>query len=121
VRVDGLYPGDTWSGKTVSWLRNRCAPGRLSVALSSDPSLFLSPQTVVAREGGRVIGRVRLQPNGMAGLSVPVAPMPATDRCRVVFTVTPTAIPSEVTGGSNSDDRVLGAHFNHFAYRARHL
>ena len=118
VRVDGIYPNDTWSGRTVAWLRRRCAPGRLSVALSSDPSLFLSPQTVVAREGRKVVGRERLPPNGIAFMSFPVAPSPGTDRCRVVFTVTPTAIPSDVTGGSSSDDRVLGAHFNRFVYRA---
>jgi hypothetical protein len=118
VRVDGLYPNDTWSGKTVTWLMRRCEPGRLWVALSSDPSLFLAPQTVLARTEGRVVGRVRLRPSGRALLSVPVAPSPGTDRCRVVLTVTPTAIPSVVTGGSSSDDRVLGAHFNRFAYRA---
>ena len=34
----------------------------------------------------------------------------------MVFTVTPTAVPSEVTGGESEDDRVLGAHFNRFRY-----
>jgi hypothetical protein len=118
VRIDGLYLNDTWSGKTVTWLRRRCVPGRLSVALSSDPSLFLDPQTVVARSAGKVVGRVRLRPEGHAVLSIPVSPSRGTDGCEVVFTVTPTAIPSQVTGGGNPDDRVLGAHFNRFAYRA---
>ncbi len=35
--------------------------------------------------------------------------------CSVVFTVAPTAVPSEVIPDS-TDDRVLGTHFNAFAY-----
>ena len=116
VRVDGLYPNDTWSGRDVSYLRRRCAPGRLAVALSSDPSLFFEPQTVVARARGRVVGRVRLDPYGRATLRVPVEPDPGTNECRVDFTVSPTAVPAEVIGGENRDDRVLGAHFNRFVY-----
>jgi hypothetical protein len=34
----------------------------------------------------------------------------------VLYTVDPTAIPS-VGDGTNTDDRVLGAHFNRFVYR----
>ena len=117
VRVDGLYPNDTWSGEEVTYVRRRCAPGRLTVSLSSDPSLFLEPQTVIARSSGAIVGHVRLPPDGRAVLGVPVAPAPGTDECRVVFTVSPTAVPSEVTGGEGSDDRELGAHFNRFVYR----
>ncbi len=62
VDIKGLYPNDTWSGPEVTYLRRRCAPGRLTVDLSSDPSLFFGPQTVVARSNGAVVGRVRLQP-----------------------------------------------------------
>ena len=43
--IEGLYPNDTWSGPTVTYTRRRCAPGRLSVALSSDANLFILPQT----------------------------------------------------------------------------
>jgi len=117
VKVDGLYPNDTWSGEEVTYLRRRCQPGRLSVSLSSDPSLFLEPQTVVARSNGGVVGRVRLHPEGRALLSVPVTPEPGTRECRVVYTVSPTAVPEEVTGGANPDPRELGAHFNLFVYR----
>jgi hypothetical protein len=116
VRVDGLYPNDTWSGREVTYLRRRCSPGRVAVSLSSDPSLFSDPQTVVARSGGRVVGRVRLQPDGRAVLSVPVRPARGTRECRVVYTVSPTAVPAEVIGGENTDPRVLGAHFNRFVY-----
>jgi hypothetical protein len=115
VRVDGLYPNDTWSGDEVTYLRRRCTRGRLSVSLSSDPSLFAEPQTVVARSNGRVVGQIRLRPEGRAVLSVPVEPEPGTRECRVSYTVAPTAVPAEVLPNS-SDDRELGAHFNLFVY-----
>jgi hypothetical protein len=115
--IDGLYPNDTWSGREVTYVRRRCDPGRLTVALSSDANLFLVPQTIVARSNGRVVGRVRLRPEGKAVLSVPVQPAPGTTECRVVYTVTPTAVPSEITAGESPDDRELGAHFNRFVYR----
>jgi hypothetical protein len=89
----------------------------LSVELSSDANLFLEPQTVVASSNGRVVGRVRFSPDERAVLSVPVAPLPGTDECRVVYTVSPTAVPAEVTAGGNPDPRELGAHFNRFVYR----
>ena len=116
VRVDGLYPNDTWSGETVTYTRRRCLPGRLTVLLSSDPSLFVEPQTVVARSNGRVVGRVEVGPYGRVHLRVPVAPIPGTSECRVVYSVEPTAVPAEVTGGANPDPRVLGAHFDRFFY-----
>jgi hypothetical protein len=115
--IEGLYPNDTWSGLEVTYVRRRCEPGRLTVELSSDANLFLEPQTIVARSNGRVVGSVRLRPEGQAILSVPVAPAPGTTECRVVYTVTPTAVPSEVTAGESPDDRELGAHFNRFRYR----
>ena len=117
VKVDGLYPNDTWSGEEVTYLRRRCAPGRLAVSLSSDPSLFLEPQTIVARANGVVVGRVRVRPEGRAVLSVPVTPEPGTSECRVVYSVSPTAVPAEIPGGASQDDRELGAHFNRFVYR----
>ncbi len=117
VRIDGLYPNDTWSGPEVTYVRRRCKPGRLSVSVSSDPNLYLEPQLIVARSNGKVVGRVRVQPEGRAVLDVPVSPLPGTTDCRVVFTVSPTAVPAEVTGGANPDPRELGAHFNRFVYR----
>ncbi len=116
VKIDGLYPNDSWSGDEVTYLRRRCRPGRLTVSLSSDPSLFLEPQTIVARSNGSV-GRMRLRPDGRAALSVAVRPEPGTSECRVVYTVSPTAVPEEVTGGANPDPRELGAHFNRFVYK----
>jgi hypothetical protein len=118
VKIDGLYPSDTWSGKSVTYRRRRCEPGRLSVEVWSDPSLFTEPQTVVARANGAVVGRATFAPDEHARLSVPVTPEPGADECRVVFSVRRTAIPAEVTDGANLDSRLLGAHFDRFAYRA---
>jgi hypothetical protein len=114
VRIDGLYPNDTWSGRTVTYFRRRCRPGTLAVALSSDASLFLEPQTVVARSEGRVVEMLRIAPGGRRTMRVPLAPDRAGE-CRVVFTVTPTEVPSNVMPGSG-DDRELGVHFNRFVY-----
>ncbi len=114
--ITGLYPKDTWSGPTVTYTRRRCRSGRLTVSLSSDDRLFLEPQTVVARANGRVLGRARLRGNGPVALSVPVAARPGTTDCRIVYTVSPTAVPAEVTAGGNPDPRRLGAHFNRFLY-----
>jgi hypothetical protein len=117
VRIDGLYPNDTWSGSEVTYLRRRCKPGRLLVQLSSDPSLFSAPQTIVALSNGRVVGRTRLLQGGRAVLGVPVSPEPGTTDCRVVYRVNPTAVPADVMPGSSTDERELGAHFNRFIYR----
>jgi Dolichyl-phosphate-mannose-protein mannosyltransferase len=116
VKVEGLYTSDTWSGETATYTRRRCRPGRVSVEVWSDPSLFLVPQTVVARSGGRVVGRVSFDPDEHARLSVPVEPDTATGECRVDYTVEHTAVPAEVMPGESSDDRVLGAHFDRFVY-----
>ena len=119
VRIDGLFPNDTWSGRDVTYIRRRCNPGSLAVALSSDGSLFLEPQTVVARSGGKVVATRRLRPGTRRSMQMRLEPDPATGDCRVDFTVTPTAVPAEITGGESSDDRKLGAHFNRFVYTER--
>ena len=111
--VTGLYPADTWSGPEVVYTRRSCRGGGLAVGVSSDPSLFSAPQTVVARSGGREVGRLRLRPDQpRTVLRVPLEPRDGV--CRVVFTVSPTAVPAEVLGGA--DERVLGAHFDGFEY-----
>jgi len=108
----GLYPNDTWSGPTVTWSREHCRGGTLTVSLSGDAQLFPDGNTVTASTGGRV----RVVPNRVAKLRVPLVPREGT--CTVRFDVSTTAVPSEVIPGS-TDDRVLGAHFNAFAYDPR--
>jgi hypothetical protein len=109
--VRGLYPNDTWSGRTVEYTRVDCAAGRLSVLLGSDPALFSTDQVVTARANGRVVGRATVAPTAQSRLTVPVRPGP-DGRCRVVFTVQRTKAP----GGR--DLRRLGAHFLSFDYAA---
>jgi hypothetical protein len=117
VRIDGLYPNDTWSGRTVTWVRRRCAAGRLLAFVTSDPSLFTGRQTIVARTNGGDVTTVKLAPDGRTVLNVPVSPSKPTGRCRIDFTVTPTAVPARVSPGQSTDRRVLGAHFNRFLYQ----
>lgn len=109
TEVEGLYPNDTWSGREVTWTRERCRGGLLTVGLSSDPNLFDEDQLVTAFVGGEVAGRVRIAPVGTAELRVRTVPEDGT--CRVVFRVDKTRVP----GGG--DDRELGAHFETFGYR----
>ena len=104
-RVNGLYPNDTWSGPRVAYTRLRCSGGSVTTELASDANLFSRPQTV--RAGRR---SVTFPPSESAHLTVPLHPRNGI--CRVVFTVTPTAVP----GGA--DQRVLGAHFLAFHYNA---
>ena len=106
--IEGRYPEDTWSGRTVTWTRERCRGGTLTVALSSDPQLFDEDQIVTASVGGKVVRRVRIRPRETASLAVPITPENGT--CRVVFRVATTKVPG------NGDDRELGAHFNDFFY-----
>ena len=108
TRVEGLYPNDTWSGRVVSWTRERCRGGTLTVLLSSDPHLYDEDQVVTAFVGGELAGRARVAPVGTAELRVRVTP--ADGVCRVVFRVAKVRVP----GGG--DDRELGAHFNTFGY-----
>jgi Dolichyl-phosphate-mannose-protein mannosyltransferase len=109
TRVDGLYPGDTWSGPTVTWTRLRCRGGELRVALSSDPSLFPGTRQRVeaAARGGRRTSIV-FRSDTATTLRIPLPG--GTKTCVVRFRVTPTARPT------NGDRRVLGAHFNAFDY-----
>jgi hypothetical protein len=112
TEIEGLYPGDTWSGPRVVYTRRNCRGGTLRVALSSDPMLFERAQTIRARVGGRVVSRVLLQPDGTATIRAPLRR--SGGDCRIVFEVSPTAVPAEVTNGVNRDERELGAHFNDF-------
>ena len=114
--VTGLYADGNWSGRTASWRLLRCRPGTLTTAVHSDPSLFKTPQTVVAVSGNRRAS-VRFSPDARASLSIRVSP-DEQGTCVVRFVVTPTASPAEVLPGS-TDDRVLGVHFDAFAYEPR--
>jgi hypothetical protein len=89
----------------VAYTRLRCAGGMVTVELASDVHLFTGPQTV--RAAGR---SVTFDPADTASLTVPLRPQSGV--CRVVFTVSPTAVPGK------GDSRVLGVHFLAFRYTA---
>ena len=110
TKVTGLYPNDTWSGPFVSWSREHCRGGTLTVSLSGDAQLLPDGSTVTAVGGPSI----RVVPNKAATLRVPLSPRNGT--CSVRFRVSPPTVPSRVIPGS-TDDRVLGVHFNAFAYR----
>ncbi len=105
----GLYPGGTWSGPSVTYTQADCPGGKLAVTLQSDARLFPTPQTLVAREDGRVVGTTRVAPTGEPVFTIPLIPG-ADGRCSVRFTVGRTAIPARVERGS-TDPRRLGLHF----------
>ena len=111
--ITGLYPNDTWSGESVTWTRRRCHGGELVVTVTSDPSLFRTPQTVTAAPAGGGIVRAQIEPNETAELRVSLPDRLET--CVVKFRVSPTAVPAELDPRS-SDDRVLGVHFQSFVY-----
>ena len=104
--VEGLYPGDTWSGQKVTWTRERCSGGTLVATITSDPDLFSQDQVVTASIGGRVVARTTVGPAEKRILPVRTRPVGGT--CRVVFEVARTRVP----GGG--DTRELGAHFSFF-------
>ncbi len=106
--IRGLYD-DLWSGPNLTYTRFACRGGTVSAQIDSDPNLFRTAQTVVARAAGRVATRARLAPTATRRLDVPLTADGA--RCRVVFSVRPTKVP----GGA--DQRRLGVHFRRFVYR----
>lgn len=112
TEINGLYPGDTWSGPRVTFTRRHCRGGTLAVQLSSDPALFPKTQTVTARVGGRIVATARIEPTTAETIRVPLRPVKG--ECRVVFHVAETKVPAEVTNGVSTDTRELGAHFNDF-------
>jgi hypothetical protein len=112
--VHGLYPNDTWSGRTVAYQRVQCTGGSVAVQLQGDSRLFMRPQTVVATEGGEVVGRKTIPVSSQTTMTVPLRPA-ADGRCVVRFTVGRTLVPSRVLPGSR-DTRPLGAHFLNFTY-----
>jgi Dolichyl-phosphate-mannose-protein mannosyltransferase len=114
TKVTGLYPNDTWSGRSVTWSRLRCGGGELLVGLHSDPTLFAGELThVLATVQGKPVARIAVSPEGPVTLRVPLEP--AAGKCVVHFAITPTRIPAEVVPGSG-DDRRLGVHFDRFVH-----
>ena len=108
-RVRGVYP-DGWSGPTVQYLRRHCLGGHVAVSFHGDASLFGNVSTtVVGSVDGRPAASLTFPQTGSHAMRVPL--VPRNGRCVVVFSVSPTAVPSEVLPGSD-DERELGTHFD---------
>jgi glycosyltransferase involved in cell wall biosynthesis len=114
-QAKGLYPGDVWSGRTLSYTQFRCRGGILAVSLGSDGTLFSKRQTVSAVSGANH-REVTFAPSKTATLRLPLQAR-SDGTCRATFSVTPTAIPAVVERPS-TDTRVLGARFLAFRYTA---
>ena len=114
-RVEGIWPQDTWSKRTVTYTRLACTGGSLTVELQSDANLFSSANRVVATSSGVEVGNVSVPPTGTTTLRAPLRAHGG--QCAVVFRIARVAIPAEVTHGS-VDTRALGVHFLSFRYSA---
>jgi hypothetical protein len=111
VKVTGLYPTDTWSGRHVTYFRRRCSGGALSVQLQSDPQLFAGT-TQRVQSGSHVI---ELAPSSrVVPFLVPLVHR-SGNTCVAQFTVSQIRVPAETVSGS-TDTRPLGVHFLHFYY-----
>lgn len=110
--LSGIYP-DLWSGPTAAFTASGCHGGHLSMRLTGDPDLQPRPQTIVARSGGRVVGRIVIRPRHF---HVPFR-VPLVSRggvCTVEFAISPTAVPAKVLG--RNDSRALGIRFQNVRY-----
>ena len=130
TEITGLYPNDTWSGPT-GHLRPAQLPRRHAErrALQRSDAVRESRRPIVARVGGRVGRGVRLEPDGMATIRVPLRPVGGD--CRVVFDVSPTKVPegrparrsarTSTTSSSAGEDRVRRQPALASAHRDRQL
>ncbi|HSS74900.1 MAG TPA: hypothetical protein VLK53_15175 [Gaiellaceae bacterium] len=110
--MSGIYP-DGWSGPTAGFTASDCPGGRLSMRLTGDPDLQPKPQTIVARSGDRVVGRIVVHPRHFhVPFSVPL--VSSHNVCSVQFTISPTAVPAEVF--NRPDSRELGIRMEDVRY-----
>jgi hypothetical protein len=114
-RVEGLYPGDTWSGPVVTYTRLDCRGGSVTATVQSDPGLFTTAQRLTAFVRARAVARASVAPRAIESITVPLRP--AGSVCTARFVVARTLVPRDATHGANPDPRRLGLHFNAFAYR----
>jgi hypothetical protein len=96
--VRGRYD-DGWSGPALVYTRFRCPGGRLLVTLGSDPKLFDRRQTVTALAAGETLARTSFGPSSEISLVLPLSRR-RDGRCRVLFRITPTAVPAQAQAGS---------------------
>jgi hypothetical protein len=113
--LSGIY-SDGWSGPTASFSANGCPGGRLTMRLTGDPDLQPKPQTIRARSGTKLLGKIVIQPRHFrVPFSVPL--VSSNGVCEVRFTVSPTAVPADVLG--RPDARELGIRFQDVTYEPK--
>jgi hypothetical protein len=101
--ADGI-DADGWSRATARYTLEPCRGRALAVTIGSDAKLFHRAQTVTARENGRIVATLRLDPRKAP--SAWLLPLhPVSHACKFSFAVTPTAVPGR------GDSRRLGVRF----------
>jgi hypothetical protein len=112
ARAAGVY-SDSWTGPEATYTLWRCRGGLLTLGVASQAELVTTPQTVVALSGDRTVGRLRVPRGQEATMTLPLKS--EDGRCSVTLRVSPTAVPAQVLG--TSDTRALGVRLTRFEYR----
>ncbi|HEY7207779.1 MAG TPA: glycosyltransferase family 4 protein [Gaiellaceae bacterium] len=111
TRIVGQYPGDTWSGPQLRWIRSDCTGGTLAVRLRTDLSLFPAGQRIAI--GGTAPARTIRLTKRVPQRAVVLPLRSENGVCRAVFSISPSRVPG------NGDTRLLGTHFDSFAFKPR--
>jgi len=107
-RIIGQYPGDTWSGRELQFIRSGCRGGTLRVTMRTDLSLFPTGQRIqitgtLAPRTVRLSRRVT-----QTTLNLPLRGERGT--CSATFSIDPARVPGP------KDPRLLGVHFDEIRF-----
>ncbi|MCX6391067.1 MAG: glycosyltransferase family 39 protein [Actinobacteria bacterium] len=108
----GVYL-DGWTGPQATYTRFACTGGMLTVTASLDGVLQTAPVTIAVAAGPRQDPPITVDPSGVPS-TISTRLVPVDGQCQVTYTITPTAIPAEVLG--STDTRALGVLMRDFAY-----
>ena len=115
AEIGGMY-ADRWSGPTLDYTLYRCRRGVLTARVLGDPKLEPHRESIVASSHGRTVATKSFVP-GRRPVPMRVPLRGGGGLCHVTFTVSPTAVPSQVLG--TPDTRTLGVRFLSFTFRPR--
>jgi hypothetical protein len=115
AEIGGLYV-DRWSGPTLDYTLYRCRRGVLTARVLGDPKLEPHRESIVASSDGKAVATKLFVP-GRRPVTFGVPLRSSGGLCHVTFTVSPTAVPSQVLG--TPDTRTLGVRFLSFTFRPR--
>ncbi|MEI6690050.1 MAG: hypothetical protein WCN97_11935, partial [Thermoleophilia bacterium] len=108
----GVYL-DGWTGPQATYTRFACTGGMLTVTASLDGVLQTAPVTIAVASGPRQDPPITVDPSGVPS-TISTRLVPVDGQCQVTYTITPTAIPAEVVG--STDTRALGVIMRNFTY-----